>query len=183
MKNRNTQIVTYNSSNSENLDSSENNRMPFRTPLIRRKDKNQIRRFSDNSENDRNLFNRFTFFLHFLFNFFIILSFLFIILSFFYIIKEEFRVKVIQEKERLKIKREESSYLYKINRCELEIPYMKLKCLEWKKDSEDEEIQIGRLFVESIGEMVDAFVQKVSWKMFVFLGLLGGMYIFINRNI
>lgn len=167
-----TKIVTYSKQRDNNKHT-----MPFSTVPIR------YNNISRRSNNNRNFINRCTFFLHFLFNLIIIISFGFLIISFFYIIREEFRVKIEKEKQKLLMIREESLYNYRINRCELEIPYMKLKCLEWEKNSKNDEIQVGKLFVESIGEMVDTFVQRISWKAFILLGIIIIIYMLIHRNI
>ncbi|KAF7703810.1 hypothetical protein CDIK_0165 [Cucumispora dikerogammari] len=172
----NTKLVTY----KQRKNKTDISPMPFSSPPV---SFNNNTLSPINGNQDRNLYTSFVFFLHFLFNFIIIISFAFLLASFFYIIREEFRVKVYKEKQKLQMIREEAAYNYRINRCDIEIPFMKNQCLAWKRASENDEIQVGKLFVDSIGEMVDTFIQRISWKAFILLAIIGVIYIFINRNI
>ena len=101
------------------------------------------------------------------FHLFLMAVFAAVILFYMFCFFTEFRIKVNIEKQKNEVYRAECRFNYETNRCDLNIPYLREKCVEWKNGLKYSKIRYGKVFVNCLSESLNDFINKISWKFFV----------------
>lgn len=109
-------------------------------------------------------------FLFLSFNIFIYFIAIYIILQIILSIKNDIKIRIDNEYHKIEELKEKSNYLFLINKCNIvNIPEMKRKCMEWKRNLSKSRNDIERMgiIMDLFGEIFDRFLEQISWKFFV----------------
>ncbi|KAK9451579.1 Di-sulfide bridge nucleocytoplasmic transport domain-containing protein [Limtongia smithiae] len=128
-------------------------------------------------------------YLQLMFNLFMVMIMLYLVTSFVFMVRSEVRHKAEEYTQRAIVEITLCTKEYLKNNCmpETRIPYMEVPCGEWQKCMNREASDVGHasVSVEVIADILNSFVERISYKTMAFLLVLtlGAMYISSSRVI
>ncbi|KAF7683377.1 Nucleus export protein BRR6 [Astathelohania contejeani] len=128
--------------------------------------------FSSSSKTNQSFFIDFPLimirYLHLLLNFIVIFLLSYILISLVLMLKNDIKYKIDNSKQVLRGIIEESRRKYMENRCDPSTrpPALRKQCMEWEcmMNRNENSIEMSKIMMEVVGELVDGFIQKVSYK-------------------
>ncbi|ELQ74596.1 putative membrane protein [Trachipleistophora hominis] len=119
------------------------------------------------------------------FNLLLIVILSFTVIKTFLVLKNDIRIRIDDEFANLQYLIEDSRYKYEINRCGCtDIPAMRRDCMIWKSNMSKSrrDIEVMKIVMDCFGDIVDRFLERISWKFFIFSACLTVIYLIIYRN-
>ncbi|EJW04496.1 hypothetical protein EDEG_01289 [Edhazardia aedis USNM 41457] len=111
---------------------------------------------------------------------------IYFIISGTFIIKNDIQTKINARRIQIRSLIERSKYNYNINKCHpsTRVPALQDLCETWEcqMNSCINSVEILRIIGEVLGEVIDAFVSKVSFKTVLTVGILMSIYMFFRRK-
>lgn len=120
-----------------------------------------------------------------LFNVSILFIILYTILKLLFALKNDINIRIDQEFFKIKCLIEDSRYKYLINRCDqIDIPAMRQSCMIWRNNTlkTRNDVEVLKIVADCFGDIVDRFLEKISWKFFLLGATIVILYLFIFKN-
>ncbi|ELA48218.1 hypothetical protein VCUG_00259 [Vavraia culicis subsp. floridensis] len=119
------------------------------------------------------------------FNLLIIAILSFTIIKTFFVLRNDIRIRIDNEFADLLYLIEDSKYKYEVNRCGcIDIPAMRKDCMIWKNNMSKSrsDVEVMKIVMDCFGDMIDRFLERISWKFFIFSVCLTIVYLVIYKN-
>lgn len=121
-----------------------------------------------------------------IFNLFFIMFCSYVLFNLFLSLRNDIRIRINEEFFNVQYLIADSKYKYKINKCDLvDIPAIRKDCMKWKRNMNKtkNDIQIMGIIMDCFGELVDRFLDQISWKFFITILCISIFYlIFYKKN-
>lgn len=103
----------------------------------------------------------------------------------FFALRNDIGIRINNEFQNLMYILEESKYKFMVNKCDItDIPALRKECMMWKNDMARtrNDIEVMKIVMDCFGDIIDRFLERMSWKFFAFgIGLMA-LYLIIYKS-
>lgn len=121
-----------------------------------------------------------------IFNTILLLIFSYILISSILLLRKDIKDKIKIQKKAIEILIKKSTYNYHINKCEpnQRVPALQNLCSKWECDMNRsiDSVQVLKIIAEVIGDFIDTFVGKISYRSIIFGAIILVSYLIIRKR-